>query len=428
MQNNNLYIKELELQDFKCFDQLFLHLHPRLNVFFGKNGTGKSSILEAISIALGLIIDKLGKNSATKVVISEGDIKNGKNDASIGITMYDGDDICWVLKSSRNIEKGTLGSRTIYEAKQLSRYVSKLEKHLLSSQTQSVPIFVSYRAMRHTDSFITQDSSAFDFTPRSSFDDAISMNLRHDAFFAWFKNREDLENELKIQKSDMNIADPQLDAVRAAIQTFSGFNKISISRKDWKFSLQKNGELVYFDQLSDGEKGYMLLVGDIARRLAIANPAKVNPLEGKGVVLIDEIELHLHPKWQRAVVPQLLKTFPRCQFIVSSHSPQVLGEVESESIWILEEGTLPYHPERSYGMDSAELLDETMGAESRNADVSAKLSKIDRAMNDGNFDEVRALIQELAKKTKTIPALLEANATLTVLGEEEARLDTPRGL
>ncbi len=428
MQNNNLYIKELELYDFKCFNQLFLHLHPRLNVFFGKNGTGKSSILEAVSIALGLIIDKLGKNSATKVGMSAGDIKNDKNTASIGITMHDGDDICWVLTSSKNIEKGTLGTTTAYNAKQLSSYVAKLEAQLLSSQNHSVPIFVSYRSMRHAESFIKNESSAFDFTPRSSFDDAISMNLGYEAFFAWFKNREDLENELKIQTSDMDISDPQLDAVRTAIQTFAGFNKISISRKNWKFSLRKNEELVYFDQLSDGEKGYMLLVGDIARRLAIANPAKANPLEGKGIVLIDEIELHLHPKWQRAVVPQLLKTFPSCQFIVSSHSPQVLGEVKPDSIWILEEGALPYHPERSYGMDSAELLNETMGAESRNADVSAKLRKIDRAMNDGDFDEARALIQELAQKTKTIPALLEANATLIVLGEEEANLETPRGI
>lgn len=71
----------------------------------------------------------------------------------------------------------------------------------------------------------------------------------------------------------------------------------------------------------------LALTGDLVRRLAIANPALSNPLKGAAIVLIDEIDLHLHPQWQRAVIPRLEKTFPHCQFIVSTHSPQVISEV-----------------------------------------------------------------------------------------------------
>jgi predicted ATP-binding protein involved in virulence len=96
------------------------------------------------------------------------------------------------------------------------------------------------------------------------------------------------------------------------------------------------------------------MVGDLARRLAIANPGLKNPLYGFGVVLIDEIELHLHPKWQREIIPALTRTFPHCQFIVTTHSPQVVGEIKPQGIYILEKtenGIIVQRPQSSYGRD-----------------------------------------------------------------------------
>lgn len=72
----------------------------------------------------------------------------------------------------------------------------------------------------------------------------------------------------------------------------------------------------------------MTLFGDLSRRLALANPQLENPCEGEGVVLIDEIDLHLHPSWQRQIVPALKRTFPHVQFIITTNSPQVLGEID----------------------------------------------------------------------------------------------------
>ena len=166
------------------------------------------------------------------------------------------------------------------------------------------------------------------------------------------------------------------------------------------------------------------MIGDIARRLAIANPGRDNPLDGEAVILIDEIELHLHPKWQRMIIPGLLKTFPNCQFLVTSHSPQVLGEIEDTNyIWILEEEEEPYHPSCAYGMESSELLREVMGAESRNADVSKELEEIDRLIASENFEEARSAIQRLAKKTGEIPAIISANSYLTMMGQEQAEIE-----
>ena len=153
------------------------------------------------------------------------------------------------------------------------------------------------------------------------------------------------------------------------------------------------------------------------------DPALKNPLEGEAVVLIDELELHLHPLWQGVLLGRLLEVFPHCQFIVTTHSPVVLGNVRPESIWVMPEEGEPYHPERSYGMDASELLDEIMGARSRNGEVSAELERIDRLINDEEFDSARLAIRALAEKTGRIPAIHAANSYLSMMGQEQADLE-----
>ena len=83
--------------------------------------------------------------------------------------------------------------------------------------------------------------------------------------------------------------------------------------------ITKDGLDIDVNQLSAGEKSVILLIADLAMRLTIANPSLENPLEGEGIVLIDEIDLHLHPQWQRNILPALLATFSKCQFIVTTH-------------------------------------------------------------------------------------------------------------
>lgn len=118
-------------------------------------------------------------------------------------------------------------------------------------------------------------------------------------------------------------------------------------------------------QLSDGERGILALVLDLTRRLAQANPSMEDPAaEAEAVVLIDELDLHLHPKWQRQIVTKLTKTFPKCQFIATTHSPQIVGEVGHRRIQMIADGQV-YSPTHSYGVDSSRVLEEIMGANPR---------------------------------------------------------------
>jgi predicted ATP-binding protein involved in virulence len=152
-------------------------------------------------------------------------------------------------------------------------------------------------------------------------------------------------------------------------------------------------------QLSDGERGNLALVLDLTRRLAQANPKLRDPAsESEAVVLIDELELHLHPKWQRTILHSLTATFPKCQFIATTHSPQVIGEVEHHRIQIMADGQV-YSPTHSYGVDSSRVLEEVMDSTSRTSKAQELISQASQAVGAQRFDDARLLVDKLEKLT-----------------------------
>ena len=120
------------------------------------------------------------------------------------------------------------------------------------------------------------------------------------------------------------------------------------------------------DQLSGGYKAVLSVIADIAKRLSMANPDSQNPLEEDAVILIDELDLHLHPKWQKEIVDDLKRTFPNCQFIVSTHSPFVIQSLNAEELFDIK--TMQYAGEEgSYKGWSIEAIQEhKMGVEPKN--------------------------------------------------------------
>ena len=148
-------------------------------------------------------------------------------------------------------------------------------------------------------------------------------------------------------------------------------------------------------QLSDGERGLLAIVLDLTRRLAQANPELALPTEeAEAVVMIDEIDLHLHPKWQRQIVQNLTAAFPKCQFIATTHSPQVIGEVEHERIQIIADGEV-YSPPHSFGIDSSRVLEEVMEARPRTKEVQDVLYDLSKAIGNRQYEKAHTLLDQL---------------------------------
>ena len=175
--------------------------------------------------------------------------------------------------------------------------------------------------------------------------------------------------------------------------------------------VDKNGEELRVDQLSDGEKCTLAMVGDLARRMAIANPARPDPLAGEGIVLIDEVDLHLHPDWQRHVVSALEETFPNCQFLVSTHSPQIVSHVAPERIWLLQRtksGVTASRPAESFGQTAGRILEDIMDVPERPEEIKERLSDLFLAIQDEQLATAKQLPSGLTSTLWSDPDLVRA--------------------
>ena len=138
----------------------------------------------------------------------------------------------------------------------------------------------------------------------------------------------------------------------------------------------------------------MALIGDIARRLAVMNPELEDPLRGDGIVLIDEVDMHLHPQWQRSLIEQLTTTFPNCQFVLTTHSPLVISNSKNVLTYLIGEDDVKPLPSL-YGDDANTVLLEIMDTDIRNAEVNEKLNDALDAIHDSDIAKAKRLIQEL---------------------------------
>lgn len=225
--------------------------------------------------------------------------------------------------------------------------------------------------------------------------------------------RQVIKREVQQKKNAYRNEAQELHTVTKAIEQFvPEYSHLRVKRVPRPHMLiDKKGESFNLDQLSDGEKNLIAMVGDIARRLAIGNPQGNKPLEGEGIILIDEIDLHLHPRWQRLVIPKLLEVFPNCQFFISTHSPQVISHVKPDSIFLLEqteEGLSCRKTGETYGMSLDRVVELVMDDESRPNPVRDKLDKLFELIERKKLIEAKELVSSLKKDMQSDPELMHA--------------------
>jgi predicted ATP-binding protein involved in virulence len=211
-----------------------------------------------------------------------------------------------------------------------------------------------------------------------------------------------IDSDIRRHSTAQNNFGKDIQNVARAIEQFvPEFCNYRINRSksgSAQMLVDKNGIAFDIEQLSDGEKNLIALIGDIARRLTIGNPQSEEPLKESGVILIDEIDLHLHPKWQRIVAERLTGVFPNCQFIISSHSPQVISHIRPESIVVLKntEGEITKHfVNESFGKSSNRILEDIMDESSRPKYIDDEIKLIFKLIQDGEITKAQEKIVDL---------------------------------
>lgn len=450
-------IREIHLKHFRTFKDLKITFDDRATILIGDNGTGKSSILDALSLFFFCIFSPEQARTNEPKSIEARDVY--RNDMSNKPQISIAHSICRqnltisgdFKKSSTKLTPDLM--KEIYkQVPELKREgkndVSALENFLNETgrivhnipkdisdfyrdKKNGLPVLNYYSVKRNAKWMPTGEAPVDLFNPFSVYSDQGDGGFGN--FFSWFKSREDLENEgfrTRFFENDLkkNVElqyDPQLNAVRIALKAFfPQFSDISVRRNPVQLVLKKDGEEFSFNQLSGGERNFLVLVADIARRLAIANPNSKEPLGGEGIILIDEIELHLHPRWQKNVLQTLMTVFKNIQFIVSTHSPLVLSEVrDANSVWILsrdDADVKAYHPEQTFGLTVAEVLEDVMGVHPRTDEVTKRLDEIMNLIDDENFIAARDKLLTLKKLTNgPIADIITAEAMITSLDQED---------
>ncbi len=416
-------INTLQLTHFGRFKQLDLKLDPGMTVFVGNNGSGKTAILQALAIGLSWFVARLRNEKGNGTHIPIHCIKNGSHTA---IIQFEGTAKSTYLNDEElflfSLAKGKPGLKT--QSSSFLGAISKLANHYRSQLTQnheiSLPLVAFYPVERVVLDIPLKIRTKHSFEQLDGYDNSLNQGVDFRRFFEWFREREDSENESGLsdelfQKLSKEFApnsealkslsklkdssrDRQLTAVRSAISAFiPEFKNLRVRRKPrLHMAVDKADKTLDINQLSQGEKSLMALVGDIARRLAMMNPALENPLQGEGIVLIDEVDLHLHPQWQRSLVARFRDTFPHCQFVLTTHSPLVISDSKDILCYVLDAGEVQ-KMDQLYGLDANQVLLKVMDTDIRNAEINQQLNQLLEAIQDGQLEAARAHFDSLCE-------------------------------
>ncbi|MCB0595260.1 MAG: AAA family ATPase [Lewinellaceae bacterium] len=413
-------IKHLSLENFRGFEKLEIEFPEKGSaVFIGVNGAGKTSILNSCAVLLEVFYSRLSETIPV-IGLSQWDINlNAVRTLLDSLIIIEGNKIEIHAEYKRRI--ADIEDTGIKDIR--GRFFEQLKNRVQSKMGNlNIPFFMFYSTNRFIPDFPKLEaenvSNIYPFT--GLFNPSVK-DMNFVGFFRWFRGMEDLENEKRVRE-DSNYRNRDLQSIRKAIQALMpGFSRPFVKRQpNEEFVVEKNGEQFSISQLSHGEKGVMVMVGDLARRLSIANPELEDPLLGFGIVLIDEIELHLHPAWQRSIIPTLEATFPNIQFIATTHSPQVLSSLKQENVFVLEEFKLVEKTPHTFGRDSNSLLQDLFNVAERPEKTKDEFRHLYRLIDDpGKIVEANDMLEEMEEKYgRDDPEIIRARMHLEFMNDE----------
>ena len=381
-------LKRLTLANFRVFEQATFDFQPGMNLLVGINGTGKSSVLDALRMVLAACV------GLKHLPFAADDLTVGHDDLTCEIHFTNGSSYAFRGKRRPSssvgfptVERVNSGwSRETYEEiegipeQPVAVYFSPLRAFLTD---------VDHKALPNSDSASEQ---------ASAYAEALSASRKLQAreFVKWMRTQ-----NLRSRLDTDPIATRSLQTLQKIVPQFlENYTRIEDGPRSTPTLLDQNGNPLSIKQLSDGERGLLALIFDLMYYLSQANPKLDDPLrDGEAIVLIDELDLHLHPRWQRTIVEKLTTTFPNCQFIATTHSPQIIGECDPAGLILLtkEDGkvVVTQGGHQGFGLDSSWILEHLMGTAPRNVSVQMQINRVEDAIEDGDLPTARKHLADL---------------------------------
>lgn len=411
-------LDKLRLKNFRCFDTLEINFHPKCNILIGKNGSGKSTILDGLAIALGgylLGFDGIKSNSILpddahyKMFMAGSRIEpQGQFPVEVyaQATVHQPDSrfdtseavISWQRELNGKERRTTHGN-----LKCIVEYAKTLQEQIRSGNEMCIlPLSAYYGTGRLWLQKRKRPSRAkgSPLNRQMGYTDCIAAESNEKQMMQWFEDM----TYIQLQEGHPIV---ELETVKAALREcyLSVDDSVTdaqfiynVKSHELEIHMVRDGQAEQFPvrSLSDGEKGIISLVADIAYRMALLNPGLLdNILKTPGVVLIDEIDLHLHPAWQKKIVSDLTRIFPNIQFIMTTYSPSILVNVSNENVLLLDHFHL-YRPQTTtYGRTVDEVLQEVMDINVRPDKILALENSFDQAIDMENYELAKNILQQM---------------------------------
>jgi predicted ATP-binding protein involved in virulence len=419
-----MLIKTLYLRDFRCFADLVMDFHEQLTVLVAPNGQGKTAILEAISISLGTFVGAFDLGKAKH--IERTDARYGsmtglqteqRYPVSIAAEFQLSDDR---LISIRRELSGPKNKSTIKEATALTQYGKELQKQIRQEASATLPVVAYYSTGRLWKSHKLSTRKWLTASRSLGYEDCLSSASSFAQVQSW------------IAKATLAQLQMPQNSLSQALQTIQGAVNQALQSEGWRnfhynlsyeeLVMQKGEqEILPVSLLSDGTRTMISLIADLAFRCVCLNglSGSDSPLNSPGIVMIDEIDLHLHPRWQQRVLHSLRQAFPKIQFIVTTHSPQVLSTVDRTTIRLLSQASDDeiLHSEipslQTQGISSSDILAQLMGVDPVPDEAAARRLSEYKALVQQNQQEAElalSLRQQLEQHFGSEhPAMLECD-------------------
>lgn len=450
-----MYIKSISLVNYRGFrDNVYIDFwngsdqSPRMNIFVGENGGGKSTILDAIAKSISWFPARVQSSSRQGQFIENDEINNFENYARINLevgriyakleidsfpddlfSFIDEDDYnskSFEFKSktpvSWSIARTKKGSpiKTRSDFSQLNKITKEIQDNLQFLNAEvTLPSIMYYGTNRHISKSNGRFRNRWSFNGSNALEEyskPLSGDNGFQNFFEWFEELENYENQrfrdlyrdsnnsgLKaIESLDNFEEDPRLHFTRKAVFEFlDNFTEMHIDRgSSNRIKVMKNAKWLNIDQLSQGEKSLLVLVGDIARTLSVMNPNSQKPLDSPGIVLIDEVDVHLHPSWQVSLPQKLSSIFPNCQFFITTHSPLVLSNAQNCNIFAVAENEIS-KVDGTYGENASYILETVLGANSMDSSVLEQSDRIQSLLDSDDLIKAREKFSILEREINT---------------------------
>ena len=419
-------LKRLELTNFRIFEQATFDFQPGMNLIVGINGVGKSSVLEALRVLFSAILMSQVEKGSFPPPFAAEDFTVGYYNLT-GKLHFTGGGSFSVSQNryAASTGRGGGGANILYPKFPVT--LSELPDAIYFSPRRSIPTYrepnkqasagdwaaARARALSHrelqADEMLVQGRLDDPREPTmqasvsgrvAAYAGALShRELQVPEFAAW------MSAQRRFSREDADpIATRRLQALQSAttrfLENYTRLEAVDGEKAKTIVLLGKDENPLDIKQISDGERGLLALVFDLTRRLSLANPKLDDPLrDGEAVVLIDELDLHLHPRWQRTIVEKLTTTFPNCQFIATTHSPQIIGECDPAGLILLtkEDGkvVVTQGGHQGFGLDSSWILEHLMGTAPRNVSVQKRINRVEDAIEEGNLSLARKHLADL---------------------------------